>query len=43
MNLQKPFVLLVILLLYLNSYSQTVELYQTISKLDSTFFQAYNN
>ena len=43
MNLHKPFVLLVILFYYSDSYSQTSELYQTVSKLDSTFFQAYNN
>ncbi|HEX8334945.1 MAG TPA: nuclear transport factor 2 family protein [Segetibacter sp.] len=43
MNLHKPLALVAILFFYFNSYSQTDELYKIVSKLDSTFFQAYNN
>jgi hypothetical protein len=43
MNFRKSFVLLITLLLYFKSYSQNDKLYQTVCKLDSIFFQAYNN
>ena len=42
MNSQKLFVFAITFLLYLNSYAQTDKLYQTVCKLDSIFFQAYN-
>ena len=41
-NLQKALLLLPGLFFHLNSQSQSSELHQTIVKLDSAFFQAYN-
>lgn len=42
MNLPKICCLFLLLFLCRTGYAQTDELYQTISKLDSTFFHAYN-
>jgi len=43
MSLQKVLLLPLILFSCFRSYSQSAQLYQTIVKLDSTFFQAYND
>jgi hypothetical protein len=43
MNSQKILALLLMLFCCSGSYAQTTDLYQTIAKLDSTFFHAYNN
>jgi hypothetical protein len=43
LKLDKLLFFLPLLLLCSVGYSQTVDLYRTIVKLDSTFFQAYNN
>ncbi len=42
MNSQKPFLILLLCICSLHSFSQDTELHRTIAKLDSTFFHAYN-
>jgi hypothetical protein len=41
-SLSKLLIVLPMLFIYFNSYSQDTDLYKTVVKLDSTFFHAYN-
>lgn len=43
MKLHKIFASLILLLCYSNGYAQITDLHQTVVKLDSVFFHAYNN
>ena len=42
MSLHKALLLLPVLFFFFSSYSQSTDLYQTIIRLDSAFFHAYN-